>query len=129
MYCQTGSPFPPWVPIPQFDLNFFEENLQEFAVHFPNLVAGLLPEFGHLTGQILLQAALDLLLQQVNVFSLSFSVFPLHLLFFHLLLSLLSFVTVDLWHALSSHHSSDATPARKHIILSAAPAACSRRRN
>ena len=72
MYCQAGSPFPTWAPIPQFDLDFAEENLQELAVHFPDLVAGLLPEFGHLTGQIVLQAALDLLLQQINVFPCHF---------------------------------------------------------
>ena len=72
MYCQTGSLFSPWLPIPQFDLNFAEENLQELAVNFPDLVAGLLTEFGHLTGQILLQAALYLLLQQVNFFPVIF---------------------------------------------------------
>ena len=64
MYCQAGSPFPPRVPIPQFDLDFAEENLQELAVHFPDFVAGLLPEFGHLTGQIVLQCPKSSMLAQ-----------------------------------------------------------------
>ena len=79
----------PSAPAPQFGLDLAVENLQELAVDFLDLPAGSLPVLGKLPFLLLLQPALDTLLQKIT----DFSAFSITFCLFYQLLSSLFFLS------------------------------------